>query len=269
MMNPVQSLKILIMCSYYNRPLLVRNALQSVLAATSRHKNWVFAFGDDGSEIPGEPIVREVLVDHLDKVSFYNTNQTIDDKIANGLTIGKLANKVLSKTDADICITLCDDDELHQDYLYNLNRFFVKNRNAMYCWSNISLFNPLIERPGVVNLMGVYNTETGPVEPYGKLDGSQVAFRVAAVQEHGIWYRDTTKSKRKENAHKPWSYNLDGELFKAFFRRFGPCPYTGFVSQHKGVHEHQLVFYKEHVFKCKDDMVEYHRGVIEKAGKEY
>lgn len=270
MIYAYRELKILLLVSYYNRPLLVRDALKSVLVAGKKHKNWVMAFGDDGSEIPGEPVVREVMADKIRKVTFYNTHDDIDTKIERGIGIGRLANDVLSKTDADVVVTLCDDDRLHPDYLWKLNNYFLKNRNVMYCYSNIYLFNPFTDKPeDVTVLAGGYNAHKGPIDCYGKVDGSQVAFRTCCIRDNNIWYRDSTKSQKPENTHIPWQYNLDGELFKAFSDKIGQAQYTGFVSQYKGVHKYQMVYHKEHKFHKIDDIRVFHRDVTQKAGKEF
>jgi hypothetical protein len=267
MLHNYRELKVLILFSYYNRPLLVRNALRSVLRAAELHKNWHLAFGDDGSEFPGEPIVREELEGHLHKVSFHNTNDDIETKIAKGIRIGQMANRVLSATDADLVITLCDDDQLHPEYLRNLNRYFLKHRDVMYCYSNIHLYNPFMEDVSTVdNPSGPYNEHTTPIHCYGKVDGSQVAYRTRCIWDHNIWYRDTTKGS-KGGPEKPWQYNLDGELFKQFHEKIGLAHYTGFVSQYKGMHEYQMVYRKEHIFQNQDDIRSFHRDVVEKAGK--
>ena len=109
-------MKILILCSYYNRPILLRNALNSILRADEYHQDWELAFGDDGSEIPGKPIVEEVLKDHLDHVRCYHSNMKFEDKIENGLILGTMANEAMQDSDADIGFMLCDDDELVPTY---------------------------------------------------------------------------------------------------------------------------------------------------------
>lgn len=268
MIKPIPKIRFLILLSYYNRPLLLRKSLQSVLDATTSYPNWELAFGDDGSEIPGEPIVREVLGKHLNKVSFYNTHATIEDKIRDGITIGKLANQALSRTECDVCVTLCDDDRLHPEYLSRLARYFLENPDVMYCWSNIFLCNPLTDN-GDFGLGGVYNEISGAIVPHGRLDGSQVAYRVGAVRENGIWYRETTKPSKENVGLNPWSYSLDYELFRSLYENFGLCHHTGFVSQYKGIHEQQLVFQKEHVFQSTEDILNYHRNIIKSAGVYY
>lgn len=254
-----RNLKILILFSYYQRPLLVREALKSIIRADQYYKNWHLAFGDDGSPDPGDVIVKEVMKDYSDKISFYNTNDTVASKVENGIRIGRLANKVLSETDCDIVITLCDDDQLHPLYLKNLNHYFLKNKDVMYCYSNIYIFNPNLESPEeLTSFSGPYNSYKEPISCYGKVDASQVAFRIECIRNYNIWYRETTKSS-KDNEN-PLKYSLDGELFKDFYSKIGPAYYTGFASQYKGMHENQLVYNKEHIFKNKDDVLSFYEN---------
>ena len=118
-----KDLKFLIIFFYYNRPDMVRNALNSINKLT--YKNFEIAFIDDGSEVKGEPIVRSILKpSFLKKVNFIDTNDTVEDKInREGSEIGKYANEAIKESDADIVLMLCDDDAMVPDYLNSLNRF--------------------------------------------------------------------------------------------------------------------------------------------------
>ena len=89
-----KELKFLILLFYYNRPKMVLNALNSINKLS--YKKFEVAFIDDGSDNPGEPIVRETLKpSFLKKVTFYNTNDTVKAKIERGgSNFGKLANEV-------------------------------------------------------------------------------------------------------------------------------------------------------------------------------
>ena len=78
---------ILILSTYYNRPKLVRNTLNSILKANVHHQNWKLIFGDDGSPIPGEPIAREILSDHIDQIEFIRKETTLEEKISNGISL--------------------------------------------------------------------------------------------------------------------------------------------------------------------------------------
>ena len=119
-----KGLKFLILLFYYNRPKMVLNALTSINKLS--YKNIEIAFIDDGSDHPGEPVAREHLKPSiLKKVKFYNTNDTIKQKIdRGGSEFGKLANEAVKNSDADIVLMLCDDDALFSDYLDYLNRFY-------------------------------------------------------------------------------------------------------------------------------------------------
>lgn len=261
-----KELRILILMSYWNRPIWVENSLRSILDASKYHKNWEVAFGDDGSEIPGEPIARKILKDHLDRVKFYNTDMIAEDKASRGICIGRLANEAISESRADIFVTLCDDDRLHPRYLGRLNNWMLRNPEKSWCWSNILLYNPSTDPLAEGSISGVYNSRSGELEPYGKLDGSQVAFRMSSVKEKGIWFRDTTKSANHAN---PLKYNVDGELFKLSYREFGPCPQTGFIAQHKGMHDDQLVMQKEFRMGDYSDIMNFYRTTTARAGKDF
>lgn len=260
--SPLGTLLLLV---YYNRPVLVRNALASVLASHEKYPHWRLAVLDDGSDAPAEPVVREVLKDHVGRVAFYNSRATWADKAERGVTVGGIANRAIRESDQPLCVTLCDDDELHPDYLCRLDRFFRRRPDVHYCYSNVLLYNPFTQRASdVTTLTGPYNAFTGPINCYGKVDGSQVAFRTTSSKSNAIWYGESTVVAGSQN---PFLSNLDGELFKKFHDRFGPAPYTGLVSQYKGIHEHQLVFFKEHVFKDKDDVLRYCNSVSRLAGE--
>jgi glycosyltransferase involved in cell wall biosynthesis len=70
---------ILILMPYYNRPKDVLLALSSI--KNQSYKNWRLAFVDDGSDEPGEDIVRGFFEEKdLDKVIFYNTGDTKEIK---------------------------------------------------------------------------------------------------------------------------------------------------------------------------------------------
>src|SRR4051812_40312287 len=103
-------MKIYVLVTYYNRPLLLRKALESVLAASTHHGNLRLLVGDDNSPIPAEPIAREVLGSLGDHTDFIRSATTLEEKLSQGTSIGKFANEYILASEADIIITLCDDD---------------------------------------------------------------------------------------------------------------------------------------------------------------
>lgn len=254
-------MKILILLSYYNRPILVQNALQSIRKAHAHHADWHLVFGDDGSPVPGEPVVREIMSEFADRITFINSNLTFEEKANGGLVLGRFANEVIAASDADIGITLCDDDELCPLYLKQLSDFFVSHPDVMYCYSKIHLYNPLYQRSeDVDNISGRYNRWDGPVNPTNKLDASQVAFRLDCCRRQGVKFPDTTKGA------VPWVENIDGHFFQCLYDKFGPAIPTNFTSQYKGIHDYQLVWHKK---KNKEDLKVYMDQIRELGGSKF
>ena len=241
-MNDTKSLKILILMSYFNRPLLVRNALNSILKANEHHSNWHLAFGDDGSKIPGRPIVENILHEHLDKVTFVRNNMTFEEKIKEGIVLGKMANEAIAESDADVAFILCDDDELVPMYLKRLSNFFLNHPRILYCYSKVFMYNPLVQKSSDVKriAVGKFNQPKDPINPVNQVDASQVAWRLSCCKEHGAWFRESTK----EVTGKPWTRDTDKGFFQNLYDKCGMCHPTGFAGQFKGIHDHQLLWHK-------------------------
>ncbi len=249
--------KILILFVYFNRPNILPNILSSILE--NDYNNWLLVFGDDGSDVPGEPIAREVLKDHLDKVIFLNSHMSIEDKMQYGLRTGTYINTILENLDYDIWTTWTDDDKLHKDYLANLNRFFSES-DAKYCYSDTIFYNPYLGTYDDFDKRWVKSLWKG--EGYGgpqnclyhKVDGCQAAFRRECFTKYGARYCETTKL----NDDYPVKLNVDGEFFKSLEKcGVPPAVYTGFVSQYKGIHDYQLNLHKEFNFRQKEDIKSY------------
>jgi len=119
---------------------MVSNALTSIKKLN--YDNWHLAFIDDNSKLPGEPIVKNYLKNYLNKITFYNTNSISTTERSY---MGYFMNEAIKNLGCDLAIILCDDDALHPDYFTNLEDWFNKNHNYNYCYSNLILYNPLIE----------------------------------------------------------------------------------------------------------------------------
>jgi len=225
--------KVLILLLYYERPNLVRNALNSILKANEKYQNWYLVVHDDGSDNHATPIVREVLKPVLDRVGIVRTEMTVQDKVDSGGLLGKQLNDIiraaLYEVRPDLFCMLCDDDELHPEYLANLNTFFDKNSKIMSCYSKVVCCNPLTgevydsSHPMATKL----NRWDVPICGSCRVDASQVAWR-ASCHEAGAWF------------HYPCVKDHDAHFFQALYDRCGPMHPTGFVAQYKGVHEKQL-----------------------------
>lgn len=229
--------KILILLFYYNRPQMVQNALKSINKST--YTNFTIAFIDDGSKSPGLPIVEQTLKPELlDKVIFYNTENTIEQKLQQGGSIfGKLANQAIKDTNCDLAIMLCDDDAITPGYLEYLNEYFKLNPEINHCYSKVLFYNPILEdytksknttdykHKGTTYELNHYSK---PINPYCKVDSSQVAWRIKCNLESNIWFP------------YPQTRNLDASLYKELFSKYGLCYPTHFYGQCKGTFGDQL-----------------------------
>jgi glycosyltransferase involved in cell wall biosynthesis len=222
-------MKILILLAYYNRPEMVRIALQSI--ANQDYDNWELAFVDDGSDISGENIVKEMLGNHLHKIKFFNTNDTKDQKVLQGGSIfGKFWNNAMYNTDADIAIMLCDDDALYPEYLKKLNEYYSKN-NVNYSFGHVSLFDPSVEKDInsiTDNLNTWLNNHYGPIHPANQVDASQVSWKIDAIKKFDIKFS------------YPKTADLDSDLYMQLYNYLGYCPYNAIITQYKGWHQDQL-----------------------------
>lgn len=224
---------------------MVENALKSI--ADQNYDDWELAFLDDGSAKVGKPVVEKILVDHLDKVKFYNTNDTMKDKITNsGSRIGMLMNQAIKESDAEAAFMLCDDDALYPEYLRNLHEWFVNYPNRKYCYSDVVLFNPFTEKPNDASFKtkcitlfytdfdrykSPYNRGKDIVPVTGTLgivDASQPAWRTSCNKEDDIWFP------------YPKTCNLDISFLGSMHFKYGICFYSGFYGQYKAIHQDAL-----------------------------
>lgn len=224
---------ILILLFYYNRPNMVKNALRSIKLVNNYYKNWILAFHDDCSDVPGEPIVREILADELDKIKFYKSEMSRRDKIKLGSPLGKKANEILKEVKTDIAIMLCDDDAIHPDYFVNLNNYFSANMDIKSCYSNVIAYNPM-EEPFEnalnrdIDLKSPLNRFNHPLQGSNLIDASQVAWRTICNIEYDVWFPEYCEK------------NHDAAFYKELNEKCGDTHYTGFISQFKGHHRNQL-----------------------------
>lgn len=229
--------KFLILLFYYNRPNIVKNALNSLNALN--YTNFEIAFIDDGSEIPGKSIAEEILSDDiLRNVTFYNTNDSVQQKIKQGGSVfGKLANEAIKNSDAEYAIMLCDDDAVVSDYLLYLNEYFQLNDFIAYCFSKVYFFNPSKEtykefkeystymHPGSTYSLNHY---TEPINPVGKVDASQICWKTSCNKDGDIWFP------------YPLTRGLDAALYQQLFDKYGYCYPTFTYGQYKGAFADQL-----------------------------
>jgi glycosyltransferase involved in cell wall biosynthesis len=218
--------KILILLFYYNRPNLVKTALASI--KNHNYHNWELAFIDDGSEIEGKPIVEEILSESLSNIKFYNTYDSIENKLQRnqeeGSIFGKYAQQAIEESNADIALMLCDDDALYPNYLINLNTYFNNHPEENYVYSHIHPFDPILTR---IEDNPPYEhhhlNKEYPLNPYYNIDMSQVSWRIKPFLDNNIKFR------------YPMTVDLDANLYDQMHNKFGDCKFSGFFSQYKSI----------------------------------
>lgn len=225
--------KVLVLMPYYNRPKEVLRALESL--EKQSYSNWVLAFIDDGSDEPGEDVVRSYFKPQdLKKVFFYNTTDTkeikkqriidnpdikgADDKNAGSFFVPFL-NLATNEIEHDIAIFLCDDDYLSIDYLRNLVNFYDNHEYICYSFCNLILFEIKDNKVYFSDKKNRFYFDE-PFYPYFNLDGSQVSWTKQC-------YLDGCKFS--EFLHVYW----DAEWFKVLQNKYGKCHYNKLIGQYK------------------------------------
>lgn len=219
-------MKVSVLMAYFERPNMVRFGLKSLREQT--HQDWELIFVDDSSQIPGEPIVREMLPNALHKIKFYNTNDPY--KKERGSIFGKFWNDGLLSGDSDIAIMLCDDDALYPKYLSSLVEWYTNNPQNKYSYGHVIPFNPFETKSlsGMKDNTDWWLNKTGDINPVCQVDASQVSWRTDVFRYQGVRFPF------------PKTMNLDEALYGELFEACGPCPFNGLIAQYKAIHSEQL-----------------------------
>lgn len=219
----------LIVLVYFDRPNMVRYALESIRDLTT--DRWHLAFIDDGSITPGQPIVQDVLRDHADRTWFYLGNDSEAVKRAqNGSRHGEAMTAAIRDCPGDIVTILCDDDALIPDGLEKVLDWYTDNPEAMYSWSRVRTFDPFQGKPGphVPPRADGLNRHQGTISPSCMVDSSQVTFRASAVRDDGCHYPALGTCA------------LDASMFEQLQERYGLCPANGIELQYKAEFDDQM-----------------------------
>jgi glycosyltransferase involved in cell wall biosynthesis len=225
--------KVLVLMPYYNRPKEVLRALESL--SKQSYKNWALAFIDDGSDDPGEKVVRSYLSERdLKKVFFYNTNDTkeikrqrvLDNPDMNGASdknaghfFVPFLNLAINEIEHDIAFFLCDDDFLDINYLRNLVNYYNNHEDAAYSYCSVILFEFKDNKMYFSDEDNRFYFNI-PLMPYFNLDGSQVSWTKQC-------YADGCRFP--EFLHVYW----DAEWFKVLQEKYGKCDFNKIMGQYK------------------------------------
>lgn len=220
-------LKFLLILVYYDRPNIVKNALNTIAALQS--DNWELAIIDDGSPRPVQPIAEEILKDHLDKVRFYQTGDTLELKMQRGGIFGQYINKAMDESNADLVMIVCDDDAVVADALIHLSNWFEANPDKMYCHSHVIPYNPKTQTAGPhLPRLSHHTNFLNPLNPSCTVDASQVVFRKLCHDQGYVSYP------------YPSTCNLDAHVFSQLATHYGLAHFSGVVAQYKGWFADQL-----------------------------
>lgn len=227
----MKNFKFLIISFYYNRPNLFKNSLLSLYNST--YKNWELAVIDDGSDIEGESIAKNIFKD-ISNITFYNSFDTLEHKMQRnghqGSNMGKYAQEALECSNSDYALFLCDDDMLLTDYLEKLNQYYILNEDIYYSYSHIKIYNPKDGMPFEPFIKKEYHQNIEePTCPFYKLDMSQISFNVRE-------YR-----KEKIKFPYPLTVNVDAEVFLQMYQKWGNVVYNGIDGQYKAIYEDNLM----------------------------
>lgn len=222
-------MKVHIVMFYYNRPTMVRTALRSIREQTSH--DWILSVIDDSSDFPAEPVVREELSDHQEKLAFVNTNITKEYRAKFHSTIGQHANELIRsrQDEAEIALILCDDDALYPDYIEKMTRFYQDNPDVIYAYSMVTVFDPTTgEYPCPGPLTQIHFNRVGPVSPSGAIDMCQCSWRVKPFIKADILF-----------PHRQ-TLALDWHVYVEMEKHFGLCMPMKFAGVFKGRHKDQV-----------------------------
>jgi hypothetical protein len=241
--------------AYFNRERMVQLALESIKIMPG---DWELAFVDDNSAVSGEEIVRLVMPEEykLGKIKCYNTSDTVADKqLQGGSRLGEFWNHAMYNSDADIGIMLCDDDALFYNYIPALSNYYLINPDVVYSYSHLAMYDPSMYYDNLASVpidLEFFNTpvpamETpmnigpSPINPYHRVDSSQVSWLLNPIKEAGIRFPS------------PQTADLDASLYAQLFDHFGPCLYNGLISQFKGWHVDQMGNRRDMLYDLRDN----------------
>ena len=246
----MKNLKILLVMPYFERPNLVVNALRSM--QNINYDNYEIYIVDDGSVRDPIESVIEANGFEIKNLTILNTNDTEEQKAKRGSIHNSFINQAIKQSDADIGVYISDDDAVRSDYFQELNDYYQNNPDKMYSYAHMIQFDPHTQVP--CETLKIYNkgknfktkapwrlNYTHDLNPQGKVDATQVSWRIECNKKHDIWLiPDLTRC-------------ADSFFFKELYDKFGPCTYNGLTGVFKAFHPDQLSNrWGEQTFKISD-----------------
>lgn len=203
---------------YYDRPVMVCEAVQSVLAQSSG--DWILEFIDDGSPRSG----REAVQVDDPRIRWWNTRRE--------RSVGGLMTELMCGSGADISFILCDDDWLDPYYVQNCLDWRKINRTIAHAFSSVQLeFGPLpVSWQGFASSLSAtcpYNQWKCDISPHLAIEGCQYVWDRGCAVGRGITFSDEVSC-------------LDSRFMYDMYRLLGKCVRMPRLGQHKRLHGGQL-----------------------------
>jgi glycosyltransferase involved in cell wall biosynthesis len=237
--------KIGIMMCYFERPNMVRFALESI--KRQGYTNWELCFVDDTATRSGEESVRDMFGDDP-RVFYYCTEDTPERKSEQGGSrMCKFWNTFILSRKTDVNFVLCDDDYLRIDYLEKLNQWYSDNPKVMYAHSDVVQYNPFdtkelyeIPEEDVFKPYTNYKGRTLPDRTLGvkrdspaagQCDASYVSWKSSTFTEDGVRFPDVQAKQSRD---------FDAAMFSQLDGLYHHSTYTGIIGQYKGTHPDQF-----------------------------
>lgn len=230
-------MKALVLLAYYERPVMVKGALESL--RRQPEGSWRAVMVDDGSKAHGQAVVEAEFSDLLPNFSFVRIEDSISRKVwQGGSRHPHYINEAILAAKEDLVVILCDDDALVPGILDPLLRWHAAWPAQKWSYGHVSVYDPGRESvPWMENheprrLDFHLNRRTDPILPAYIVDSSQVVFTRSAFTEETMFPPVNTK-------------NCDAAIFEAMGKKWGRCPFNGLVLQMKGIHKKQMGRVKE------------------------
>ena len=227
--------KLLMLLVYYERPELVKNALNSIKELD--YENWELAFIDDASQTPGEPIARSILSEReLAKTTFYRCEDSVGQKMAQGGSRhGQYMNEAIINSDAEYFVIICDDDAIRPTYFKELDAVLAQKAYP-YMYSKVMFFNPTRQsykdatEQATESFAGsTYSiNHEHPLRPICMIDGSQLVCNVQCFKDKQVAFPF------------PRTRMLDAAIYQQLYDLYGDCYPTKLFGLYKAAFAEQM-----------------------------
>ena len=182
-------MKISVILTYYNRPRMALQAVDSVRRQT--HKDWQLILMDDQS--------RDIFLVPADPRVEYHVTHTAEDVPRGPARMAMAINEAYRYVEGEAVVYLADDDRLHPDWLMDVVYAFKLNHSVDAVWGRLLY----VDAECVPN--GDERMPYGWAHPARELDHNQVAHRAKLNDDIPVpkWPTDMERLRRELNTEGP------------------------------------------------------------------